>query len=123
MTQVSEFGELKDRFAREKREPAFWVAVLLPWVFAIFTIGVPATLITAFPSSDAKKTLEPILQRSDVGVWHYRILCKLPQGTYIFGYDLSVRPYNDEAPTHFGRVCRDVVKRDWVFVKRVDEGH
>lgn len=122
MTQTDEFSELRDWFAREKREPAFWVAMLLPWVFAILTIGVPSILITAFPFSDAQKTV-PILQRSNVGVWHYRVLCKSPQRTYIFGYDLSVKPYNDETP-HFARVCRDVVKGGWAFVKIPGElGH
>ena len=116
MTPTEEFNELRDWFARKKREPAFWVAVLLPWLFAIFTVEVPTILMTAFPFSDAKKTLQ-ILQTSDVGVWHYRVGCKLPQGTYVFGYDLSMKPYNDEVPFHFGRVCRDVVQGGWIFAK------
>jgi hypothetical protein len=117
MTHTDEFSELKSWFAQEKRDPAFWVAILLPWLFAIFIVGVPAVLITAFPFSDAQKTLQPILQASDASVWHHRVGCKLPQGTYIFGYDVSVKPRNNNAPPYFGRVCRDVVKGGWVFAK------
>jgi hypothetical protein len=111
----NEFSVLKSWFAQEKREPAFWVAVVLPWLFVLFTIVVPAILMTAFPSSDAKKTLQPILQRTDVGVLRYRVGCTLPQGAYIFGYDLSVNPNSNNNQTYFGRVCRDVVNGGWVF--------
>jgi hypothetical protein len=117
MTHANEFTELNDWFAQEKREPAFWVAILLPWLFALFTVVVPSILITAFPFSDAQKTLQPILETSDLSVWHYRVGCKLPQGAYIFGYDVIVIPRNDNAPLHYGRVCRDVVKGGWVFAK------
>jgi hypothetical protein len=107
MPPAEEFSDLRDWFAREKREPAFWVAIILPWVFAIFTIGVPAALVTAFPFSDAKKTL-PILQRSDVLSSHYKVICKLPQGTYFFGYDLWMKLDKADGVASRLRVCRDV---------------
>jgi len=92
----------------------------LPWVFATSTIGVPAILVSAFPYSDAKKAL-PVLRRSDVGAFGPKTACKLPQGTYIFGYDVAVQ-VSDKATKPFGRVCRDVVKGGWVFVAAQDDG-
>jgi len=59
MTAAEEFREASNWFAQWKRDNplSFWVAVLLPWVFAAFTIGVPATLVSAFPFYDAKQAL------------------------------------------------------------------
>jgi hypothetical protein len=54
-----EFSELRDWFAEWKRDNplGFWLAVLLPWVYAVINIGVPATLVSAFPFSDARQVL------------------------------------------------------------------
>jgi len=111
-----EFSELRDWLAEWKRDSpvSFWVAILLPWVYAVISMGVPATLITAFPFSDARRvlTLPP-----EVGAMAPRITCKLPTGSsYIFGYELVVRT-EKEPLKYFGRVCRDVVKGGWVLMK------
>ena len=111
-----EFSELRDWFAEWKRDNplSFWVAVLLPWMWAVISIGVPATLISAFPFSDARQalTIPP-----EVGALAAtRITCKLPSGSYIFGYELAVSTEKDPLK-YFGRVCRDVVKGGWVLVK------
>ena len=83
-----EFSELRDWFAEWKRDNpfSFWVAVLLPWLYAVISIGVPATLIPAFPFSDARRvlTLPP-----EVGAMATRITCKLPSGSYFFGMNSS----------------------------------
>jgi hypothetical protein len=112
-----EFSELRDWFAEWKRDNplSFWVAILLPWVYAVISIGVPATLISAFPFSDARQalTLPP-----EVGALsHTRIICKLPSGSYIFGYELVIYRSEKNPLMYFGRVCRDVVKGGWVLMK------
>jgi len=81
-------------------------------VFAAFTIGVPATLVSAFPFSDAKQALT---LPAKVGAKTFKATCKLPSGTYIFGYELFVEKTEKNTIEYFGRVCRDVVKGGWVL--------
>jgi hypothetical protein len=113
-----EFSELRDWFAEWKRDNplGFWLAVLLPWVYAVISIGVPATLVSAFPFSDARQVLA---LPPEVGSIAPRITCKLPSGSYIFGYELVVRTEKDPLMS-FGRVCRDLVKGSWVLMKGDD---
>jgi hypothetical protein len=113
-----EFSELRDWFAEWKRDNplGFWLAVLLPWVYAVISIGVPATLVSAFPFSDARQVLA---LPPEVGALAPRITCKLPSGSYIFGYELVVRTEKDPLMS-FGRVCRDLVKGSWVLMKGDD---
>ena len=110
-----EFSELRDWFAEWKRDNpfSFWVAVLLPWLYAVISIGVPATLIPAFPFSDARRVLS---LPPEVGAMATRIPCKLPSGSYFFGYELVVRT-EKEPLKYFGRACKDVVKGGWVLAK------
>jgi hypothetical protein len=123
LTPVQEFREYRDWFTHHKRDPFLWLIILLPLTFAKIAIGVPAILISAFPYSDAVKSLQPILQRPDVGSFGYKTICKLPQGTYIFGYDVAVKADKaDQGPKPVGRVCRDVVKGGWVFAAKQDDG-
>jgi hypothetical protein len=113
-----EFSELRDWFAEWKRDNpfSFWVAILLPWVYAVISIAVPATLMSAMPFSDARRVLA---LPPEVGAIAPRITCKLPSGSYIFGYELVV-----STETHpllpFGRVCRDLAKGGWVLMKSDD---
>jgi hypothetical protein len=86
----------------------------LPWLYAVISIGVPATLIPAFPFSDARRVLS---LPPEVGAMATRITCKLPSGSYIFGYELVARASEKEPLKYFGRVCRDVVKGGWVLMK------
>ena len=83
----------------------------MPLTFATLAIGVPAILMAAFPFSDAKRAL-PNLSSSDL-VATAKTLCKLPRGTYIFGYDIAVKT-DKGLPIPSGRVCRDVVKGGWI---------
>jgi len=111
----SEFSELRDWLAEWKRDSpvSFWVAIFLPWVYAMISIGVPATLTIAFPFSDARRALT---LPAEVGAMATRITCKLPSGSYIFGYELIVST-EKEPLKYFGRACRDVVKGGWVLMK------
>ena len=120
MTPAEEFREYRDWFTHNKRDPLLWIAILLPWMFATITVGVPAILVSAFPYSDAEKAL-PVLRRPDVGAFGHKTTCTLPQGTYIFGYDIAVKT-DKGLLKPFGRVCRDVVKGGWVFVAAQDDG-
>ena len=115
MTPAREFSGLRVWFAQWKRDNplSFWIAILLPWVFVITSIAVPATLMCAFPFSDARQALA---LPPRVGAVSTRITCKLPSGSYIFGYELVVRTEKDPVMP-FGRVCRDVVKGSWVLMK------
>jgi len=82
-------------------------------VYAVISIGVPATLVSAFPFSDARRVLA---LPPEVGSIAPRITCKLPSGSYIFGYELVVS--TEKYPLMpFGRVCRDIVKGGWVLMK------
>jgi hypothetical protein len=108
------FSELRDWLAEWKRDSpvSFWVAILLPWVYAVISIGVPVTLVSAFPFSDARRVLA---LPPEVGPITTRMTCKLPSGSYIFGYELVVN--SEKEQMYFGRVCRDVVKGAWVLAK------
>jgi len=114
MTAAEEFREASNWFAQWKRDNplSFWVAVLLPWVFAAFTIGVPAILVSAFPFYDAKQALT---LPAKVGAKTFKVTCKLPSGAYIFGYDLYVENTEKNKIEYFGRVCRDVVNGGWAL--------
>jgi len=70
--------------------------------------------MSAFPFSDAKQALGQVLPSSDLVVVGTRTLCKLPRGTYIFGYDFAVT--NKKT---LGRICRDVVNGGWVFASEI----
>jgi hypothetical protein len=113
--------ELRDWFAEWKRDNpfSFWVAILLPWVYAVISIGVPATLLSAFPFSDARRVLA---LPPEVAAFSTRITCTLPSGYYIFGYELVASGDEKEPLISFGRVCRDVVKGGWVLSKRDSTG-
>ena len=115
MTTIGENSELRDWLVHWKRDDplSFWVAVLLPWVFAVISIAVPATLSSAFPFSDAKQVLA---LPPKVGAVSTRITCNLPSGTFLFGYELVVMTEHEKREP-FGRACRDVVKGGWVFAK------
>jgi len=86
--------------------------LLLPWVYATTSIAVPAILASAFPFSDAEQTLQSTLPPSLVTI-DIKTICKLPSGTYIFGYDVAVKDEQGKAK-YYGRVCRDLIKGGWV---------
>jgi hypothetical protein len=113
MSSTEEFGGLREWFAQWKQDNplTFWVALLLPWVFAIVSVAVPATLISAFPFSDAKQSLN---LPAGVEAVATKSTCKLPSGTYIFGYELAAK--NEQGKlVEFGRICRDVINGGWAI--------
>ena len=88
----------------------------MPLTFATLTIGVPGILMSAFPFSEAQRSLGEVLPNAADMVITPRSFCKLPRGTYIFGYDFRVKA--DKGPTMpGGRICRDVVHGGWVLAR------
>ena len=112
MTPAQEFREARDWLAQHKRDPFLWLIILMPLAFATLTIGVPAILMSAFPFSDARRTIGQALPSGDLAITA-RTLCKLPRRTYIFGYDFKVK--TDRGTKETGRICRDVVNGGWVL--------
>ena len=102
MTPFGQNSELHDWFVHWKRDDplSLWVAILLPWVFAVVSIAVPATLSSAFPFSDAKQALA---LPPKVGAVTTRITCKLPSGTFLFGYELVVVTEREKRLVHHRR--------------------
>ena len=113
MTPAQEFGEARDWLAQHKRDPFLWLIILMPLTFVTLTIGVPATLMSVFPFSDAKRALGQVIPIADL-VIEPKTICKLPRGTYIFGYDFGVKTDKGRNKT-LGRICRDVINGGWIL--------
>jgi hypothetical protein len=113
LTPAQEFREARDWLVQHKRDPFLWLIILLPLTFATLTVGVPVILMSAFPFADAKRALGQDLPSGYTATLP-KTVCKLPRGTYIFGYDLAVKSETGP-PNILGRVCRDVVNGGWVL--------
>jgi len=89
----------------------------MPLSFATLTVGVPAILTSAFPFADAKPALGQILPTAADAevVAKAKTSCKLPRGTFIFGYDIEALETVSRKRKVLGRVCRDVIKGGWHF--------
>ena len=114
MRPDQEFREARDWLAQHKRDPFLWTIILMTLMFAALTVGVPAILLSVFPFSDAKRTIAQVLPSSDFVIVKTETLCKLPRGTYIFGYDFGVKIDPKKKKT-VGRICRDVINGGWVL--------
>src|SRR5262245_10278871 len=115
LTLAEEFKEARDWLAQHRRDPFLWLVILMPLTFATLTVGVPAILMSIFPFSDAKLSLGEVLPITDSGLYvKTTTVCKLPRGTYIFGYDFGVIKTNT-GRERFGRICRDFTNGRWIF--------
>jgi len=115
LTAVDECKEWRDWFSSQKHDPSFWVAVLLPVAFGVvFGVG-PTVLSIAFPFADARRFLQPVLPITAPATIYPQIVCKLPSGTYLFGYDVFARSY--DPGSYLGRVCRDIRNDRWILSK------
>ena len=108
MTPAQEFREVRDWLAQHKRDPFLWLIILMTLAFATLTFGGDVI----FPFSDAKRTIGQALPNADIVV-QTSTSCKVPSGTYIFGYDFGVK--TDGGMKKIGRICRDVVNGGWVL--------
>jgi len=78
-----------------------------------FNFANPAILASAFPPADAIRAFGQVESNVDLGVGSIKIPCPLPQGTYLFGYEL-VEVQNGKGTGRIGRICRDILNRGWV---------
>ena len=116
MTPAREFREARDWLARHKRDPFLSLIILMTLTMATLHFGSNVILWRAFSPSDATRAIaqSQLLPRVNTITGRTRIFCKLPRGTYLFGYDLLVLP-GEGRPETVGRICRDVVNGEWIW--------
>ena len=113
LTPAQEFRETRDWLAQHKRDPFLWLIILMPLTLAAINFGGSIGLASAFPRTDAKRAIERVSPTVHI-VEVRSFFCKLPHGTYIFGYDLSAT--NEQGQEKIvGRICRDIFKGQWVW--------
>ena len=113
MTPAQEFRETRDWLAQHKRDPFLWIIILMPLTLAVIHLVGFTVLSSAFPRTDAKQAIEPV--SPSVRIAQIRtFFCKLPQRTYIFGYDLMATNEQGREQT-VGRICVDIFNREWVW--------
>jgi hypothetical protein len=111
LTPAQEFREAPDWLKQHKRDPFLWLIIAMTLLMFMLNFGAIALLGSAFPSSDAGRAIglaRPIVLET-------RIFCKLPHGTYLFGYVLGAAV--GETPKKV-LVCRDMLHGGWVFDKK-----
>jgi len=106
-----ELRDYRDWLEKHRRDPFLWLVIVLPLTFAAVTVGVPGILAYKFPFSDARPAL-PVLPSGDIRATAVTF-CKLPQATYMFGYEMSVEV--DHRRIASARVCRDIVNGRWIL--------
>ena len=74
-----------------------------------FNFGAIAILGSAFPASDAQRTIGQGLPSVDLKIHGPKVFCKLPRSASLFGYDLVANG------KRVGRICRDIVNGGWVW--------
>jgi hypothetical protein len=110
LTPAQEFREARDWLAQHRRDPYLWLILLMTLAMFAFNFGVNAVLGTAFPASDAQRTIGQGLPSVDLKIDESpKIFCKLPRTAYLFGYNLIA-----DGKT-VGRICRDIVNGGWVW--------
>jgi hypothetical protein len=83
----------------------------------VFTLNFGGILIlsSAFPPGDAKRAIGQASPNVDLRIAGTKTSCKLPRGTYLFGYDLQAWTEQGEG-RKVGRICRDILNGGWVWV-------
>jgi len=83
----------------------------MPLTLAVINIG-GLYLASRFPRTDATQAIESV--SPSVKITEVKRFCRLPHGTYIFGYDLEA--INEQGQEEkVGRICRDILNRQWVW--------
>ena len=113
MNPAQEFREARDWLAQHRRDPFFWLIILMALTMFTLNFGGIVILSSAFPFSDAKRAIGQVPPSVDMRIAQARTLCKLPRGTYLFGYDLLA--IDQENRKNVGRICRDVANGRWVL--------
>src|SRR5262249_9945265 len=113
LTPAQEFREARDWLKQHKHDPFLWVMIVMTLTMFTFNFGNLAIFSSAFLPADAIRAFGQVASNVDLGVGSAKIPCKLPRGTYLFGYDL-VRMQNGIRTGRIGRICRDILNREWV---------
>jgi hypothetical protein len=113
LTPAEECKEWRDWFSDQKRDPAFLVAILGPVACAVVFGVIPTILTIAFPFGDARQSLQSVVPMTAPVTIYPQMVCKLPSGTYLFGYDVFAR--SRDPGSYLGRVCRDIRNERWIF--------
>jgi len=120
LTPAQEFRETRDWLAQHKRDPFLWIIILMPLTLPVINFGGSIVLASAFPRTDAKRAIESV--SPSVKITEVKRFCRLPHGTYIFGYELEA--INEQGQIKkVGRICRDILNRQWVWAFRDPEDH
>jgi hypothetical protein len=77
-------------------------------MFTLNFVGI-AVLGSAFPASDAQRTIGQGLPSVDLKIDDPKVFCKLPHSASLFGYNLNADGKK------VGRICRDIVNGGWVW--------
>src|SRR5262245_7682960 len=88
LTPAQEFRETRDWLKQHKHDPFLWLIIVMPLTLFTLNFGGPAILSSAFPPTDGIRAFGQVASNVDVRVGSIKIPCKLPRGTYLFGYDL-----------------------------------
>ncbi len=109
MTPAQEFKEVREWLAQNKRDPFLWLTIIMALLMFTLNFGIIAILSLPFPFSDAKRVIEQLRTGPEIVMGEGRAPCKLPSGTYIFGYDFIAKGH-----VYSGRICRELVNGRWV---------
>ena len=111
MTPAQEFREARDWLKQHKHDPFLWVIIVMTLTMFTFNFGNAAILSLAFPPADAIRAFGQVAPNIETRVGSAKMPCKLPGGTYLFGYDL-VGVQNGQGTGQIGRICRDILNRE-----------
>lgn len=123
MTPAQEFREAQDWLAKHKRDPFLWIIIVMPLTFTALALVGNIVLPSAFPFHDAERALTQVIPAATgpygctlpgIELVRSRATCRLPTGTYIFGYDFGAASGDGGKDHSLGRICRDVVNGGWI---------
>jgi hypothetical protein len=111
LTPAQEFREARDWLKQHKRDPFLWLIIVMTMTMFTINFGAIVILSSAFPPADAIRAFGQVSPKVDLRTVEAKTLCKLPRGTYLFGYDLGT----NQGDGRVGRICRDILNGEWVW--------
>jgi hypothetical protein len=114
LTPAQEFREARNWLKQHKRDPFLLLIIVMTLLMFTLNFGSIVILSSAFPPVDAKRAIGQVSPYVDLRIAGTKTSCKLPRGTYLFGYDLQART-DQEGGRKVGRICRDILNGGWVW--------
>jgi len=111
LTPAQEFREARDWLKQHKRDPFFWLIIVMTLTMFTLNFGGIVILSSAFPPADAIRAFGQVSPNVNLRIVETKTSCKLPRGTYLFGYDLGT----DQGDGRVARICRDILNGQWVW--------